>query len=118
MGNVLKAGTLDLQGRSWADYGAKAGAWRRLVNNRVVANPIKPRTCLASFDPATETFSLVAATQGVQWITFFTPSLARQLPRAARAVQDGVKKRVELSRVPPAPAMGIASASLPQVGRR
>ena len=30
MGNVLKAGTLDLQGRSWADYGAKAGAWRLL----------------------------------------------------------------------------------------
>jgi peptidoglycan/xylan/chitin deacetylase (PgdA/CDA1 family) len=30
MGNVLKAGTLDLQGLSWADYGAKAGAWRLL----------------------------------------------------------------------------------------
>lgn len=30
MGNVLKAGTLDLQGRSWAEYGAKAGAWRLL----------------------------------------------------------------------------------------
>lgn len=30
MGNVLKAGTLDLQGRSWADYGARAGAWRLL----------------------------------------------------------------------------------------
>ena len=30
MGNVLKAGTLDLQGRSWAEYGANAGAWRLL----------------------------------------------------------------------------------------
>ena len=30
MGNVLKPGTLDLQGRSWAEYGAKAGAWRLL----------------------------------------------------------------------------------------
>ncbi len=30
MGNVLKAGTLDLQGRSWADYGPNAGAWRLL----------------------------------------------------------------------------------------
>ena len=30
MGNVLKAGTLDLQGRSWADYGANEGAWRLL----------------------------------------------------------------------------------------
>jgi peptidoglycan/xylan/chitin deacetylase (PgdA/CDA1 family) len=30
MGNVLKAGTLDLQGRSWADYGPNAGTWRLL----------------------------------------------------------------------------------------
>jgi hypothetical protein len=30
MGNILKAGTVDLQGRSWADYGAKVGAWRLL----------------------------------------------------------------------------------------
>jgi peptidoglycan/xylan/chitin deacetylase (PgdA/CDA1 family) len=30
MGNVLKAGTLDLQARSWAEYGVNAGAWRLL----------------------------------------------------------------------------------------
>ena len=30
MGNLLRAGTVDLQGRSWADYGAKVGAWRLL----------------------------------------------------------------------------------------
>ncbi len=30
MGNVLRAGTLDLQGRSWAEYGVNAGAWRLL----------------------------------------------------------------------------------------
>jgi hypothetical protein len=30
MGNPLKSGVLDLQGRSWADYGPKAGAWRLL----------------------------------------------------------------------------------------
>jgi hypothetical protein len=30
MGNPLKPGVLDLQGRSWADYGPKAGAWRLL----------------------------------------------------------------------------------------
>ena len=30
MGNVLRAGTVDLQARSWADYGAKVGAWRLL----------------------------------------------------------------------------------------
>jgi peptidoglycan/xylan/chitin deacetylase (PgdA/CDA1 family) len=30
MGNPLKAGILDLQGRSWAEYGPKVGAWRIL----------------------------------------------------------------------------------------
>ena len=40
----------------------------RLVNNRVVANPIEPRACLASYDPATQCYSLVAATQGVQYM--------------------------------------------------
>ena len=30
MGNLLKLGTVDLQARSWADYGAKVGAWRLL----------------------------------------------------------------------------------------
>ena len=40
----------------------------RLVNNRVVANPIEPRTCLASYDAATGVFSLIAATQGVQYM--------------------------------------------------
>ena len=30
MGNLLRPGTVDLQARSWADYGAKVGAWRLL----------------------------------------------------------------------------------------
>ncbi len=30
MGNILKPGTIDLQARSWADYGARVGAWRLL----------------------------------------------------------------------------------------
>ena len=30
MGNLLKPGTVDLQARSWAEYGAKVGAWRLL----------------------------------------------------------------------------------------
>jgi hypothetical protein len=30
MGNPLKPGVLDLQGRSWAEYGPKVGAWRLL----------------------------------------------------------------------------------------
>jgi hypothetical protein len=30
MGNVLRPGVTDLQGQSWAEYGAKVGAWRLL----------------------------------------------------------------------------------------
>jgi hypothetical protein len=30
MGNVLRPGVVDLQARSWAEYGAKVGAWRLL----------------------------------------------------------------------------------------
>jgi hypothetical protein len=30
MGNPLKPGVVDLQARSWAEYGAKVGAWRLL----------------------------------------------------------------------------------------
>jgi peptidoglycan/xylan/chitin deacetylase (PgdA/CDA1 family) len=30
MGNPLRPGTVDLQARSWAEYGAKTGAWRLL----------------------------------------------------------------------------------------
>ncbi len=40
----------------------------RLVNNRVVANPIEPRAVLASFDAESETYGLTAATQGVQYM--------------------------------------------------
>ncbi len=52
-----------------AAFAAAAHVTRlHLVNNRVVANPIEPRACLASYDPATGTYALVAATQGVQYM--------------------------------------------------
>jgi carbon-monoxide dehydrogenase large subunit len=40
----------------------------RLVNNRVIANPIEPRSSIATFDPAVDRYGLVAATQGVQYM--------------------------------------------------
>jgi len=40
----------------------------RVVNNRVIANPIEPRTAIASFDPQTGTWSLICASQGVQYM--------------------------------------------------
>src|SRR5438477_12349872 len=40
MGNPLKAGVLDLQARSWAEYGPKVGAWRLLA----ILQPLKVRS--------------------------------------------------------------------------
>ena len=40
----------------------------RLINNRVVANPIEPRTCIASYEAASESWQLIAASQGVQYM--------------------------------------------------
>jgi carbon-monoxide dehydrogenase large subunit len=38
-----------------------------LHNNRILANPIEPRTSLASYDPAADRYTLVASNQGVQY---------------------------------------------------
>ena len=40
----------------------------RLTNNRVIAHPLEPRSCIASYDATTGRYSLVAATQGVQYM--------------------------------------------------
>lgn len=37
----------------------------RLVNQRMVGNPLEPRAALAEFDPATESYTLVTPSQGV-----------------------------------------------------
>ena len=40
----------------------------RIVNNRVIANPIEPRTAIANYDEATQAWQLVCASQGVQYM--------------------------------------------------
>jgi len=37
----------------------------KLVNNRVVANPLEPRTSIASYDAATERYEITVSSQGV-----------------------------------------------------
>jgi carbon-monoxide dehydrogenase large subunit len=59
----------------------------RLVNNRLVANPIEPRACLASFDTATGAYSLVAATQGVQYMLRVLCEHSLGVPRAQMHVR-------------------------------
>jgi aerobic carbon-monoxide dehydrogenase large subunit len=40
----------------------------RIVNNRVIANPIEPRTAIGSYDEATQAWQLICASQGVQYM--------------------------------------------------
>jgi carbon-monoxide dehydrogenase large subunit len=53
----------------------------RLVNNRVIANPIEPRTSIASFDADTQTWSLVCASQGVQYMLRVLCEHTMKVPR-------------------------------------
>ncbi|HEY7228858.1 MAG TPA: xanthine dehydrogenase family protein molybdopterin-binding subunit [Pseudolabrys sp.] len=39
----------------------------KLVNNRVIANPIEPRCCIASYNPADGSFTLLAPSQGAHF---------------------------------------------------
>jgi aerobic carbon-monoxide dehydrogenase large subunit len=39
----------------------------KLVNNRVLANPIEPRSCIGSYNPDDASFMLIAASQGAHF---------------------------------------------------
>jgi carbon-monoxide dehydrogenase large subunit len=39
----------------------------KLVNNRVLANPIEPRSCIGSYNPADASFTLIAPSQGAHF---------------------------------------------------
>ncbi len=54
----------------------------KLLNQRIVANPIEPRSCLAWYDAEQQRFELIAATQGVQ---FFMRALCEHTMRIPRA---------------------------------
>ena len=59
----------------------------QLVNNRVIANPLEPRSCVASYDPASGSYSLVAATQGVQYMLRVLCEHTFDVPRELMHVQ-------------------------------
>lgn len=61
MGNVLRAGVLDLQARSWAEYGARVGAWRILD---------------------------ILASAGVRAVFYTSGVLAERYPALMRAIVD------------------------------
>lgn len=39
----------------------------KLVNNRVIANPIEPRSCIGSYNPGDASFTLIAPSQGAHF---------------------------------------------------
>ena len=61
MGNVLRAGVLDLQARSWAEYGPRVGAWRILD---------------------------ILAEAGVRAVFYVSGVLAERYPALMRAIAD------------------------------
>ena len=61
----------------------------RLINNRVIANPIEPRTCIAGYDAASGTWELRAATQGVQYILRVLCEHTLRVPRERIVVLTG-----------------------------
>jgi peptidoglycan/xylan/chitin deacetylase (PgdA/CDA1 family) len=61
MGNVLRAGVLDLQARSWAEYGPRVGAWRILD---------------------------ILAETGVRAVFYVSGVLAERYPALMRAIAD------------------------------
>jgi carbon-monoxide dehydrogenase large subunit len=58
----------------------------RLVNNRVIANPIEPRTAIAEYDAATEAWRLTCASQGVQYMLRVLCEHTFRVPRARMLV--------------------------------
>ncbi|HZP68564.1 MAG TPA: xanthine dehydrogenase family protein molybdopterin-binding subunit [Pseudolabrys sp.] len=54
----------------------------KLVNNRVLANPVEPRSCIGSYNPADESFTLIAPSQGAH---FFHRVLCEHVFRMPRA---------------------------------
>ena len=60
-----------------------------LINNRIVATPMEPRTSLASWDGESERFTLVASSQGVQYFMEILCEQVFDIPRTQMRVLSG-----------------------------
>ena len=58
----------------------------KLYNNRVLANPLEPRTSLAAYDSASERYTLTASTQGVQYFMEVLCQQVFDIPRTRMRV--------------------------------
>ena len=84
LGNVWRLGD-----RAAADAAfAKAAHVTRLklYNNRILANPLEPRSSLAAYDPACERYTLTASTQGVQYFMEVLCQQVFDMPRTRMRV--------------------------------
>jgi carbon-monoxide dehydrogenase large subunit len=79
IGNVWRFG--DQEAADAAFAGAAHVTRLKLKNNRILANPIEPRSSVAAYDPAAERYSLIASTQGVQYFMEVLCQQAFGVPR-------------------------------------
>jgi carbon-monoxide dehydrogenase large subunit len=59
----------------------------KLVNNRVIANPIEPRTCIGSYDPDDASFTLIAPSQGAHFFHRVLCEHVFNMPRAKMRIR-------------------------------
>lgn len=79
LGNVFRLGDRKAADEAFARAAHVTRA--RLHNNRILANPIEPRTSLASYDPTTGRYTLIASSQGVQYFMEVLSQQVFDLPR-------------------------------------
>ena len=79
LGNVWRYGDRAAADASFAN--AAHVTRLRLHNNRILANPMEPRTSIASYDPASDRYTLIASSQGVQYFMEVLCQQVLDIPR-------------------------------------
>jgi aerobic carbon-monoxide dehydrogenase large subunit len=59
----------------------------KLVNNRVIANPIEPRSCIGSYNPRDASFTLIAPSQGAHFFHRVLCEHVFNMPRAKMRIR-------------------------------
>ena len=65
----------------------------KLVNNRVIANPIEPRSCIGSYNPDDASFTLIAPSQGAHFFHRVLCEHVFNMPRAKMRIGTSWRRR-------------------------
>jgi carbon-monoxide dehydrogenase large subunit len=88
-----------------------------VVNNRIVSNPIEPRSALAAYDPATESFRLWVPTQMTHMMQAHIAEAVLKVPKDKVRVICGDLGGGFGTRVPPYPEYAAVTYAARKVGR-